>query len=203
MSQAKYDQWEEIVSRTVRFVIKDFPDVEYDDLFQDVMAYVLGNRNLRNPDGQHVSTGLYKKAVSYAWEYRKQSLYITSQYSYRTSDVKKILETLFDYKEWTESFLPDDAKSLSEDDRLVVNSDIKKAYDALSDEYKQSLFSRYALKILPEGSNAKRNLNRAVEKLTDYINFYQFGRETEGPGSRRTISNATAHYIITNQTGDE
>ena len=202
MSSSKYDAWEEIVSRTVRFVIKDFPDVEYDDLFQDVMAYVLQNSNLRNPDGEHVSTGLYKKATSYAWEYRKQSLYITSQYSYRTSDVKKILETLFDYREWTTSFLPDDAKSLSDDDRLVVNSDIKKAYDSLSDEYKQRIFTRYALKQEPGTPNEKRNLNRAIEKLTDYINFYQWGREVEGPGGRRVISNATANYIIGNQTGD-
>lgn len=202
MSSSKYDAWEEIVSRTVRFVVKDFPDVEYDDLFQDVMAYVLQNSNLRNPDGEHVSTGLYKKAVGYAWEYRKQSLYITSQYSYRTSDVKKILETLFDYREWSTSFIPDDAKSLSDDDRLVVNSDIKKAYDSLSDEYKQRIFTRYALKIEPETPNQKRNLNRAIEKLTDYINFYQWGRESEGPGGRRAISNATANYIIGNQTGD-
>jgi hypothetical protein len=202
MSQTKYDEWFDIVSKTVRFVTKDFPDVEYDDLFQDVMAYVLGNRNLKNPDGAHVSTGLYKKAVKFAWEYRKQSLYITSQYSYRTSDVKKILETLFDYREWTTSFIPDDAKSLSEDDRLVVNSDIKKAFDSLSDEYKQTIYSRYALNILPESTNAKRNLNRAIATLTDYINFYQWGRGTEGPGQRKPITNATANYIIGNQNGD-
>jgi len=202
VSSSKYDEWEEIVSRTVRFVVKDFPDVEYDDLFQDLMTYVLGNRNLKNPDGPHVSTGLYKKAIQFAWEYRKQSLYITSQYSYRTSDIKKILETLFDYREWTTSFIPDDAKSLSEDDRLVVNSDIKRAFDSLSDEYKQTIYSRYALNILPESTNGKRNLNRAIATLTDYINFYQWGRRTDGPGQRRTITNATANYIITNQNGD-
>jgi len=201
LSQDKYTQWEDIVKKTATFVSKDFPDVDSEDLFQDLMTYVLGNKTLKNPDGEHVPSGLYKKAVRFAWEYRKQSLYITSQYSYRTSDVKKILETVFDYREWTVSHLPDDARSLSDDDRLVVNSDVKRAYEALSTPYQQSIFRRYALKQIPANSTEKSRLGKAVEMLTDYINFFHSSSSHEGVGKRRVISNATANYIIQQQDG--
>ena len=201
MSEDKYTQWRDIVSKTAYFVAKDFPDVEVEDLFQDLMTYVLGNNHLKSPDAEHVPSGLYKRAVKFAWEYRKQSLYITSQYSYRTSDVRKILETVFNHNQWATSFLPDDAKSLSDDDRLVVNSDIKRAYDALSETYQVALFTRYALKVIPDNSKEKSRLNRAVEKLTDFINFFQFAQRHEGPGKRRVITNATANYIIQEQDG--
>lgn len=205
MTADKYTLWEDIVAKTSRFVARDFPDVSSDDLFQDLMMYVLSNKNLRNPDGEHVASGLYKRCVKFAWEYRKQSLYLTSQYSYRTSDVRKILETLFDYRDWTHSFLPDDARSLSDDDRLVVNSDVKRAYETLSEIYQVSIFKRYALKQIPTATGDKERLRRAVERMADYLNFYKSvtPRSHEGPGSRRVISNATARYIIEGQGGEE
>ena len=201
MSEDKYYKWEELVSKTARFVARDFPEVLEEDLFQDLMTYVLENKRLANPDIKGVTTALYRQAVRLAWEWRKQALYMSAQYSYRTTDVRKILETLFDRSDWEVSYLPDDAKSLSDDDRLIVNVDLKVAYDRISPVYREVLFDRYALGIIPAEGAPKKRLQRAIEALTDALNFYYDPRDHTGPGSRRAISNAAAAYKIQEQDG--
>jgi hypothetical protein len=197
----KYSLWEDIVTKTARFVARDFPEVEEEDLFQDLMLWVLQNKALKNPDAPYTTTGLFKRAVAIAWGYRKQSLYITSQYSYRTSDVRKILETAFDLTEWANGYVPEDAKELSSDDKLIVHADIKRAFMYLSDSYKKSIFLRYALKDKPTDQSGYDRLRRAVEKLTDILNFYPPKYDHTGVGNRRVISNATASYTI--QRGEQ
>ena len=197
---AKYALFQDIVRKTAKFVARDFPEVDWEDLFQDVMLEVLSNDKIVSPEDDHISTGLYRIATEHAWEYRKQALYISPQYSYRTSDIRKILETAFNPSAWDSSFLPDDARSMSQDDRLVINSDIKRGMNYLPPDYVEALFKRYALKeSTTKGSAAEKVLQRATERLTDVLNFYVFDNHHEGPGSRRAITNANARYIISNQ----
>jgi hypothetical protein len=201
ITEKKYRLWEELVRKTVAFVIRDFPDVASEDLFQDLMIYILQNTRLTDPELEYAASGLYKKAIKIAWEYRKQSLYITSQYSYRTSDVKRILETLFTRRDWSRAFVPDDAKSLSADDRLVVSSDVAAAYDSLSDSYKEVIFRRYALKESLSATDRSK-LARATEKIADFLNFYRPPKRAHnGPGARRVMGNAQAGWIIQEQDG--
>jgi hypothetical protein len=201
VSREKYDLWKDAVSKTAKFVAKDFPAVSEEDLFQDMMMYVLSNPKLKDPNAPGMSVALYRRTMTYAWEYRKQALHVTSQYAYRTSDVRKIFETLFDKRDWELSYLPDDARSLSGDDRLVVNADVSRAYSLIPQTYQEALFIRYGLKQLPSNEAERKRLYRATEAITDVLNTYPALTDYEGLGTRKVITNATAQYRIQEQDG--
>lgn len=197
MSRERYSLWEDLVARTSKFVSKDFPEVEYEELFQDLMLFVLATPRLESPDNSGMPTALYRKAVAVCWEYRKQGLTLSAQYAYRTSDVKRILETLFDHSKWDGSYLPEDMQGEEVfDDKIVAHSDVRVAYDKLSKPLRKNLFLRYALQ--EEVSEDK--IRYALERICDVLNFYR-GDPTiyEGPGSRRVMSNAEARYTIDNE----
>lgn len=199
MTEDRYSQWEDIVKKTARFVARDFPEASEEDLFQDLMMFVLEHPSLE-AEHEYAARGLYNRGVMFAWEYRKQALYITSQYAYRTSDVRKILETLFDYREWDASFVPSDAKTFREDDRLAVNSDLMDAYQRISYTYQECIYDRYGKNIIPVEPAEKSKLSRAIEKLTDVLNTYRNLENHEGPGRRKPISSTQARHIIQDQT---
>lgn len=198
--QEKYSRWEDLVSRTARFVARDFPEVDEEDLFQDVMLEVLTNDKLVNPDDFGMPTALSRFATKKAWEYRTQGLYLSVQYAYRPSDVKRILQTVFLDEGARFTYQPEDMESFYEDDRLVANSDIKYAFDRLPPQYKEIIFKVFALKWEFDNNSAERKrLNRAIDRMVQILNTYNKQYEYHGPGARKAISNATARSIINRQ----
>lgn len=188
--------WDRIISRASRFVSSDFPDVTFEDLHQEVWLWLLeqGNHHL-NPYRGGISKVITRKAKFLAWELRKAHLYQTCQYSYRTSDVREILETVFDYSDWDGGFVPKDAQSVDPMDAVEVRADVKWAMSGLPDNYLSVIIARYQLGIEPPSASAqRRTLNRAIQRLTDLMNTYYRQRPR-----RRAISNAHAAYIIEEQ----
>lgn len=191
--------WKDTAKRAAKFVAKDFPEVDAEDLEQDLLVYILGNERLTDPEDDDYSYyNLLRVTRSLAWDYRKQHLTLT-QYAYRTTDVKRILETYFDSREWLNP-LSMDMQSVSLADKMVVHSDIGYAYDRLKPNAKREIFKRYALKEFPEDNATEKRLAYAIEKLTDILNTYN-PRTTahEGLGDRKVISNRAAQAKIQDQ----
>lgn len=191
-----YTLWNETVVKTAHFVIRDFPGAELDDLIQDLWAFIFSTPSLKHPDEIGNTTILIRVAKTAAWKQRADSLWASVQYAYRPSDVRKILETVYSPEDWDHSFVPEDAQSIDQDDCLTVNSDILAAIKYLPREYQKALISRYKYGVTPESNSADyRRLNRAVVRLVDTLNTYR-GRPTDGPGSRRAMSNAEALTLL-------
>lgn len=192
--------WDDLIARVAKFVAWDFPNITYEDLYQSLWVFVLETPSL-DANRQGVYTLLTKKAKTIAWDTRKEDLRLTSQYSYRTSDVREILEGIFEYESWAKGYCPADAVG---DDRMGsvdVRADVTWALEKLPPQYQDIIYSRFRNNVQFEPHSAeRRRLNRAVKRLTDVLNSYYRSSATSGhPGRRKTMTNAQARYLLEEQ----
>lgn len=191
-----------IIRSIARGVCNDFPNVDHEDIAQDLWIWVMQGEGYIDPKTPGMKSLLWKRARALAWEVRKEQLQATAQYSYRVSDVRLILETCFDYTDWPDSFVPKDAKE-GEDDGMAgleVRIDTVIAFRRLTPEMQGYILERYRdRKIYDSQSKERKRLDRAVKRLTDHMNDYYRSSWTSGHvGRRSVINNATATYMIEN-----
>lgn len=115
-----------------------------------------------------------------------KSVYSDANFYY-IHDVASILETAFD-------------PTSGDDDSMMVTSEVKWAFDQLSDTYQYRIMERYLHGVIrPSGSPERDQLYRAINRLTDILNKWDRRPATighEGPGAREVWSNAKAHHEI-------
>jgi len=196
MDDETYYQWQEAIERVARNTAKDFPDSDVDDLVQEIWVGLLEEIQ-KDPSlsiyDKYAESGLYFLAKSAAWRERKEHLTISTQYGYRTKDVRALLETFFDRESWGEAITPDDAASELNDVGLEMSSDLSRAWDILSYPHRVLIFKQFGLK---EKQDSKK-LSKAISRMADIINTYHHGlRKKEGPGARRVITSAHAQAVV-------
>lgn len=192
---ATYEDLARMIDLVAKNVAKDYPDVEWEDLRQDMSMFVVqhGKSIKLKEDGGNPRWLLERVAQTAAKRIRTQHLILTSQYAYRPSDVKKILETAFFPEQMESTQVPEDAISLDQIDSLQVSSDVMAAYDLLKPEWKEVLFRRYALNQIPSNETYERKkLNKAINELTFRLNSYRGAAKNR----RRVMSNAGARAAI-------
>lgn len=190
------NDWLPSIDTAARYVSNDFPDIEFEDVRSELVIFVLEKKQLTDPDQPGATTALQRFARNYAWDQRKQHLTLSSQYSYRPSDVRRILETLGNYRNWPNAKTPEDAKSMKGNDSIEMSADISRAFAKLRGPYQEIIAARFFKKqTFESGSADSKRLSRAIGALCDILNFYD--REAY---ERRTVwSNAKAHAVLTNQ----
>lgn len=217
---ATYEDLATDIDRIARKVAKDYPDIDWEDVRQELVVFVLTNGpsiKLRE-DGGNPSKFLELVAQTYCGKQRAQHLSLSPQYAYRPSDVKLILETAFQADDIPNAYVPDDARHplsntfnifdtegaftvrdrdpFHEPDAMEVASDVKAALLRLKIDDKEAIFSRYVLNIIPDNASWERKkLNRAINRLTHTLNTYR-GKGPNDVRSRRAISNAGARARI-------
>lgn len=197
----------EVIEKVSRSVVKDFPDLEYDDLTQELYLAVLTHRDtIPEPSAEDDQSNLILHiAKNYARKNRTQALNLSPQYNYRQSDVRKILEeSMWYYSQWTDGYTPeDDPSEYRQIDPIIARSDIAWAIDFLPSHYKNAIIGRFKEGMIPQTGTAEYSrLDRALRKLTDILNSYKRERPQDGPGTRKVITNATARFIIDKQSDD-
>lgn len=195
----------DIIDRVSKSVCKDFPDLEVEDLSQELYLAVLTHRDtIPTPDEDNDPTALILHiAKIYARKNRAQGLTVSAQYNYRQSDVRKILEeSMWFYSQWSEGYVPeDDPSEYRHSDSIIARADISWAIERLPEHYKEAILNRFKLGMIPQQATPEyRKLDRSLRKLTDILNSYKRDRPADGPGTRRVISNATARFIIDGQS---
>lgn len=194
-----YDQWEARIRSVATRTAQGFPDIDVDDLSQDLLVFVLEKEGaLEGRDEPLIRAVLNRAAHTFAWNQRKQHLQLTAQYAYRTDDVRRVLEKLASYSNWEKMPVPDDARSLKGNDSVEISSDVKMAFDKMTHRpYRDAIVSRYVKGEVPEkGSADSKRLSRAIACLTDILNYGYDSTDHEGPGARTAVNNATAQYRI-------
>ncbi len=204
-SKEELKEWTRVINRAAKFAAHDFPGIEWEDLAQDLWVMVLRSRTLPDPLSPGLTSTLTKMAKRAAWQQRKQDLYATAQYNYRPSDLREILKSALDRSLWPSSFVPSDAHSLTNLDGLDVSADVSWAWSKLPFSYRDILFRVYvAGETYATGTADRRRVDRAIEKITEILNFYRGSPSfKQSRPRRRAINNSTARTVIAEQDGSE
>lgn len=200
MTSEEYAEWDELIGRAARSMNREYHYIEVDDLKQELWVEVLlaiekGKPDtLLSPAAKNCQSALRFKAKSLAEKQRKQHLTISSQYAYRTRDVRKLLKTFFDRRQWMNAETPDDAQSEQGGNvKLEMSSDLSRAWDKLHPNYKALIWQEHV------GGGVEREmrwkLTRSYQKMADLVNSYVPMDEKVG---RRAISNSAAQAVIQN-----
>jgi DNA-directed RNA polymerase specialized sigma24 family protein len=189
-----------LIERVAKNIASDYPDVDWEDIRSGLCIFVMQNAESikTREEGGNPNWLLKRVAGTLCKEERAQQHRVSVQYSYRPSDVSKILETAFSVESLDKTHVPEDAESMkSGADEIEVASDIRDAYNRLPDDLKVAIFTRYALGEVPDNASYERKkLNKAIRELTRIVNSYR----GKGPftATRRAISNSAAQSIIRN-----
>ena len=195
MSQTRYDDYVDVVQRVAKFSARRYPNVDWEDISQEMMIWVLQTEKLTAPDADDTFTILRNLAQRLVKKERAENLHRSAQYDYSLSDVIRILDDSLEKEEWERGWVPEDGHD-DHQDGVAMRSDIFWAYQLLHPTYKTALWKRYVLADIPQpGSDDKRRLARAHRRLMEVLNGYNRGYR-EGPGHRAVHSNATWNAII-------
>jgi DNA-directed RNA polymerase specialized sigma24 family protein len=122
-----------------------------------------------------------------AFDMADKELHARCQYTYTVSTVRKILETM--------NLLIEDMNDPMTIQVVEMRSDVKTCMKELPEDMQLAILKRYGANIIPgNGSSERKKLNRAVDRLTDIMNFYQ--GDQQFVGTRKVVSNAHARAIF-------
>lgn len=170
-------KFDEMIWSVSKRASNDFPDTDPFDIATYLWDLISERADDVQPDHPGLKSFLWKQARGEAGRQRKENLKTSAQYSYRVSDVKLILETVFDPTEWRTGFTPSDAKMGERDGMapIEVRLDVLRGYKGLDYDQRCAIVARYRHPMLvPErGSKTEKYINRAVRELTARINEYK------------------------------
>lgn len=215
---ATYEDLKVDIDRVAKDVARDFVEISWEDVRQELVVFVLVNgKSIKlKENGGNPKWILKKVAQTYCKGQRTEALALSPQYAYRPSDIKLILETAWQGAPKA-SYVPDDARSplsktfnvydptesfrveaidpFHEPDFVEVASDVKSAMMRIKYEFREAIFNRYVLGIIPDNSSWERKkLNKAINELTLKLNNYR--GDTYDRKMRKGISNAGARARI-------
>lgn len=174
-----YENWKGYVARASRKIARQFAEIEEEDLVQELFLWVFSEK----PDHTNSPMRLAElRARDIAWDYRRSYMANSGQYLYRTEDVRKILKELAYLDEYWDHSIKLDVQplksgntgvsSLTLEDRVVLVVDVQEAFKFLSPNYKGVIEKAYrdGVRFAPDSAE-ERQLSRAVDRLTDYLNY--------------------------------
>lgn len=214
---ATYEDLAEEINRVSYHVARDYPDIDWEDVRQQLALFVLENgKSIKLKEhGGNPRRLLTLVANEFCKDQRTQHMSLSPQYAYRPSDVMLILETAYSGDPMS-SYVPDDArhplsgtfnvwddqggwKSVKADpfhfiDAVEVASDVKAVLRQLKPELREAIFDRYVQKIIPDNNSyARKKFNKAINELTRKLNWYR-----GVPDRRRAMSNTAAQAVLSN-----
>lgn len=108
---ATYEDLSEEIDRVAKHVARDYPDIDWEDVRQELALFVVKNgKSIKlRESGGNPRRLLTLVANQYAKDQRTQHMTLTPQYAYRPSDVSLILETAYLNRSGSD-YVPDDAR---------------------------------------------------------------------------------------------
>ena len=201
LTKEETKQLDEMIRAAARRVAAQWPTVvERDDLHQDIWVHLLErpgalNRIFEEQDDKVRQAFLIKLGHQIASEEQIAYERFSGNSLYSVMQVRGLLER----KVWK-----------FKDKVSAEKMDLMEALKLLAQKnsaYYAEIVNRFEHDIIPDRqSNERRKLDRAVEVLTELMN--RLGQErrkrhTEGPGTRKVISNSAAQALTARQWNGE
>jgi len=191
MTPDEVEELESLAGQAARRVAAQWPGtVEKEDLEQEIIVHLLERpgaleRLFEEPNPQVRQSFLIKMGHQIASDMQADYDRFSGNYLYDAGQVRGFLERQL----W-----------LTEEEQSVETLDLEEALGNLADKnsaYYAAVVNRFVHGIIPHttDSGSFKRIERAVEALTDLMNRIGQERErryTEGPGSRKAMSNAQA-----------
>lgn len=199
MDSEEVKQWGDRIDRIADQVAADFPDALADDLAQSMWEGLLREQakgKMLDWNALNMVSALRFMARTAAWEERKNHLSLSSQYNYRTTDVRHLLETFFERSEWEGACVAQDAVSELNFDGVEMSADLSRAWDLLTRPQKTHILLYFGFRQKVDS----KKLSAAIKRMADILNDYQPIKNHVGVGNRRIVSNATGMATIRGET---
>jgi len=184
MDTKEVNLWDEEIHKIARWLCREHPDVEFEDIKQDlwvVLLFFQEKGKLLELDDKYLRTTLRYRGTAICNKYRQQHLTISSQYGYRTKDVRNLFETFWFYEDWMTAELPDDAlnvdaerRHIRQEEGIHLSADLSAAFDKLTDEYKAIIYKEFR-QSEDLDKNERVKLSKALHRTAEILNTYRGG----------------------------
>lgn len=174
-----YEAWKTDVARAAKKIARQFAEIDEEDLVQELFLWVFSEKPERTGFAYRMTE---LKAKDIAWDYRRSYMANSGQYLYRNEDVRKILKQIAFEEDYLTHPLTTGTQPLKSgntgvdtldfEDRVVYKIDVLETMTKLSPSYREIILRAYRDKeqMVPDSADERR-LSRAVERLTDYLNY--------------------------------
>lgn len=182
------------IQRVARRIASEHRYVDREDIQQHLVLFVLKKPSLPTPEDATFSVSRLLTGEARIFCFReKQAHYMTTdEFAYETSEVKEILQGVFDRDAWSAVVDGEDMEA-----RVSMYSDVAWAVDRLKPEDKAIIATAYRDGVrYPSGTKEYRKLRDITVKITNMLNHYARYDEWEGPGRRPVMSNNAANALI-------
>jgi len=193
MTPDEVEELESLAGQAARRVAAQWPGtVEKEDLEQEIIVHLLErpgalDRLFEEPNPRVRQSFLIKVGHQLASQMQADYDRFSGNYRYDAGQVRGFLERQL----W-----------LNGDKPSTEKLDLAEALASLADKnssYYAAVINRFVHEMVPDRANTSQfnTIQRAVEALTDLMNRIGEEREkhyTEGPGSRKAMSNSQARY---------
>jgi DNA-directed RNA polymerase specialized sigma24 family protein len=193
------DEIRGLADKAGRQIAREYPGIDAEDVAQAALLGLYEDKPKRK-EPAYIYKILLRHARIFAAKERYSYVVGTSNYLYRTKEVRKILEHAYFQSSAHEVPAGADDRLSAEvggDSIFVSVLDIDEAWKKLSKAQSTALTRKFA-----NGEDVEsKSVWRAVEALTRHLNGHvnQGIEAHEGPGSRKAISNAEAQFVTRNQ----
>lgn len=196
ITKENYLDWEDAIMGVAKTAANRFPEVDWEDVSQELWVWALTQDKFDSPDDDGCMTALYWLGKKLAGKERANNLTLSAQYGYTTDELKGVLQDVFSRRDWADA-ISEVFTDNSLLERVAVFSDVAWALDQLSYDYRRAIYLRYFSGVTHDsGSKERKTLNRAVGRLADILNSYSREGVAAGPTVRRVISNGAAQSLV-------
>ena len=181
----------------------EWPGIDAEDIQQEMGLKVVENwDNLPENGRRKIALGLaYKRGVQYCSQERQFYQAKSAEWIYTPKEVRTILaEYYFDYDAWNVAPKKPEigAQSLMGDGISVALWDVETGINAVPEQDQASIISAFQMGVKPATDAERKRVDRAVEKVTAYLNRDVSKRfdhsDHDGPGARAALTNTQARH---------
>lgn len=181
---------------------RKYPGIEREDIAQAALAALLDNKNVATKGNGWITAVLTRAARQYCNKERSDYMYYSSQYVYSAKDVRAVLEVAYTsgYDSHSTPKVGDKDEVLDASSVVISVFDLTTAIKKLNKESRLLLDKKHTGYELTGSESRKyyRTIDALVGFLNRHLNSKERVREHAGPGSRKTINNATALAMVSN-----
>lgn len=167
-----YEWVSPIVKQAAGQLARGWPGIERDDIEQEIWVRLLPDFEKLPEDPDYVGRCAYSAGRSYCSNERYYYTLKTAEWVYTPNEVRALFkEAYFDPCNWVEMPTKETSNSLRAGGVVVLLWDLRRAFEALPEQYKEAITRCYRDEPGVKHDEAtKSRLRRAIDRATRFLN---------------------------------